>query len=85
MTPNSSCIPFARLDIVSQKALDFVTNKVFYEEVNTPWTPQSFIVSGETNLGHNYDVNIEYLCAPAVHPFTGDNQKLMDDPVVKKI
>ena len=67
MTPNSSCIPFARLDIVSQKALDFVINKVFYEEVNTPWTPQSFIVSGETNLGHNYDGNNK----PLLPPLTG--------------
>ena len=72
MTLNSSRIPVARPNIVSQEALNFVINKVFYEKVNTSWMPQSFIASGEASLGRNYDVNIEHLCAPAVHPVTGD-------------
>ena len=88
-SPNSYQIHLARSNIVSQEALNTITNKVFYDEASASWTPQSFTEASQTSLDHNYETNIEHFCAPVVHPVTGERilkyQKLMSDPVLRDI
>ena len=66
--PNLYQIPLTRSNLVSQEALNAITNKVFYKEPSASWTWKAFIEESQTSPEHTYDTNIEHdFCAPLVH------------------
>ena len=69
--------------------MDAITNTVSYKETSASWTPYAFIEASQTSLKHTHDTNVEYLCAPVVHPVTVEMiskyHKLKDDPALKVI
>ena len=82
-------IPLFSPSIISQEAVNHITNKVYYNETQQPRLPRSFITSSPTKIGDNYDVDIENFCAPVVHPVTGETItqycKLVRDPITKEV
>ena len=76
-------------NIISQEAVNHITNKVYYKEKQQPWLPRSFITSSPTKIGENYDVDIEHFCASVVHPVTGETitqyRKLVKDPITREV
>ena len=88
--PNSSRIPFFNHShIISQEAVNPVTEKVLYVKPVYHWTPRAFVTAIPTTKNENLDINIEHLCAPVIHPITGETitkyQKLVKDPVTRDI
>ena len=88
--PNSWRIPFFNHShIISQEAVNLVTEKVLYVEPVYQWTPRAFVTESPTTRNANLDVNIEHFCAPVIHPITGETitkyQKLIIDPVTRYI
>ena len=88
--PNSSRIPFFNHShIISQEAVNLVTEKVLYGKPVYHWTPRAFVTASPNTRNENLDVNIEHLCAPVIHPITGETitkyQKLVKDSVTRNI
>ena len=75
--------------IISQEAVNYITNRVYYEDPPTQQAPWAFISSNPTNSGNNMDINIEHFCAPIIHPVTGETisnyKKLKKDPATQDI
>ena len=69
-SPNSNQIPYLSPHIISQEAVNYITNRVYYEDPPTQWAPWAFISSNPTNSGNNMDIDIEHFCAPIIHPIT---------------
>ena len=91
-TPNWSRIPFASPNVISQEAVNLLTNKL-YRSDNDAWTPNTndFVSSSPTSTDRataNYEADMEHFCAPVVHPVTGktiSNYKaLARDPVTQE-
>ena len=75
--------------IISQESINLVTKSV-YEDTSNRWLPDDFITASRTAEPTNaYDVELEYFCAPVVHPVTGvtitQYWKLENDPVTSEI
>ena len=73
-TPNVNRIPMATPNIISQEALNTITDKV-WDDTSTQWTPRDFMEAYPTEIktGQNiFDVDIEHFCAAVVHPDTGE-------------
>ena len=90
--PNWSRIPLTSPNMISQEALNLITD-TSYQMSNKAWTPTTndFISSSPTSTDHRtsrYDVDIEHFCAPVVHPVTGktiSNYKtLARDPITRE-
>ena len=82
-------IPMARSHIISQEAINLVTNTV-YGDTSNCWLPDDFITASPTDKPTNsYDFELEHYCAPVVHPVTGvtitQYRKLANDPVTSDI
>ena len=58
----------------SKEAVNQVTAEIYNEEGEEKWTPRTFITvsSGNSHGGNNYDVDVEHLCVPVMHPITGE-------------
>ena len=54
MEPNLYRMPFAVPNVISQEAVNFITDKV-YSEVDDVWLPDTFLVANPT--AQNTDVN----------------------------
>ena len=80
----------AHVNIVSPKAVIFLTAKV-YAEVDETWLPNDFIVAQPAQQNHDGttigDIDVEHFCPPVVHPFTGETitsyKKLADNPITR--
>ena len=87
-TPNSNRIPRYSPNIISQEALNLVTVGTSAAKPEV-WAPREFVTSSPNTGFDNSNVNIEHLCAPMVHPVTGEMitsyRKLKDDPVTKEV
>ena len=88
--PNSLRIPyFNHSQIISQEAVNHVTEKLFYGKPVYHWTSQAFVTEIPTTRNENLDVDIEHFCAPVIHPITGKMitkyQKLVKDSVTRDI
>ena len=88
-TPHRS-IRFQNVNIISQEVINFLTEKVYYQEdghVAWTWPPHAFLEACPTESNKNLDVNIEHFCAPVVHPITKETitsyNKLIKNPVLK--
>ena len=86
---NSKRIPMAHSHIISQEAINLVTNKV-YGDTSNFWLPDNFITASPTSKPTNaYDVDLEHYCAPVVHSVTGITiihfRKLANDQVKSNI
>ena len=84
--PNLLLIPyFNHSHIISQEAVNLVTEKLLYDKPVYHWTPRAFFTASPTTRNSNLDVEIEHFCAPFIHPITGKTitkyQKLVKDPV----
>jgi hypothetical protein len=90
MTPNSTRIPMARGNIISQEAVTFVTAAV-YGEPGTTWLPQEFVFASTVNdvANNNTTCEIDHFCAPVIHPVTGESitqyKKLQRDPLLQEL
>ena len=88
-TRRANRLPLYSPRIISQEAVNLVTNKIYHQENQRPWLPSSFITSAPANLANNYDVDIEHFCAPVVHPTTGETitqyRKLLRDPITNEV
>eukprot|EP00984_Skeletonema_dohrnii_P002769 scaffold955_cov79-Skeletonema_dohrnii-CCMP3373.AAC.11 len=86
ITPNSTRLPIATSHIITQEALNAVTDQVYYQD-SMAWTPRDFLTAATNEIRQNYDVDIEHFCAGVVHPVTGETinnyRKLASDPVMK--
>ena len=73
MTPNSTRIPMARGNIISQEAVNFVTAAV-YGETGTAWLPQEFVFTSTGNdvTNNTATCKIEHFCKPVIHLVTGE-------------
>ena len=76
-------------NIISQEAINLVTNNV-YGDTSNRWLPDYFITASPTDKPTNaYDVELEHYCAPVVHPVTGvaitQYRKLANDSVTSDI
>ena len=88
--PNLSLIPlFNCSHIISQEAVNLVTEKVLYGKPVYHWTAHAFVTASPTTRNSNVDVNIEHFCAPVIHPITSETitkyQKLVKYPVTRDI
>ena len=88
--PNCARIPFASSNIISQEAINLLTNRI-NDDKKTTWIPSTFITSSPTtndNRRGNYDADIEHFCAPVIHPITGETitnyKKLARDPATNE-
>jgi hypothetical protein len=70
--PNSKRIPLHQPNIITHAAIDAVTANVYYGNDSDIWTPNKYITSNPAGAGTNHNCNIEHLCAPVVHPTTGE-------------
>ena len=73
-TLNSNRIPMVTPNMISQEALNMLTNKV-WDDTSTQWTPREFSEAYPTEMKTSenmFDVDIEHLCAAVVHPDTGE-------------
>ena len=87
--PNSKRIHMARSHIISQEAINLVNINV-YGDASNLWLPDNCITANPTAKPTNaYDVELEYYCAPVVHPVTGvtitQYRKLSNDLVTSEI
>ena len=89
-TPNCNRIPLYHPNMISQEAINFVTESVHGTNMDI-WTPEVFMTA-DTSSSHgtsNHDADLEHFCAPVVHPETGETitsyKKLQRNPVMKKI
>jgi hypothetical protein len=86
ITPNSTRLPIATSHLISQEALNAITDQVYYHD-SVAWTPNDFLTAATNEIRHNFDVDIEHFCAGVVHPVTGETinnyRKLANDPVLK--
>ena len=85
-TPNSNRIPLVAPHIISQEAINYLTDKV-WDCTTGVWAAKEILVEEATNTDHQnslQDVDIEHFCAAAVHPDTGETvtqyKKLVNDP-----
>ena len=88
--PNLSRIPFFNHShIISQEAVNLITEKVFYGKPVYHWTTRAFATASPTTGNANLDVYMEHLCASVIHPITGETitkyQKLVKYPVTRDI
>ena len=90
-TPNSNRIPLYHPNMISQEAINFVTENTYYGTNMDIWAPEVFLMA-DTLLSHktsNYDTVIEHFCAPVVHLDTSKTimsyKKLQRDPVMKEV
>ena len=88
-TPNSFRIPLANPNIISQDAVNLLTDNVFKDN-DEKWRPDAFITANPTGRNQNvYDADIEHFCAPVVHPTTGETitqyRKLANDPATRDV
>ena len=79
----------ARSHIISQEAINLVTNTV-YGDTSKRWLPDDFITASPTAKPKNpYNIEVEHYCDPVVHPVTGvtitQYRKLANDPVTSGI
>ena len=66
--PNSAIIPMAHSHVISQEAVNLLTNRV-YTDVSDTWLPDVFITNSPTSKStDHYDIDIENICAAVVHP-----------------
>ena len=75
--------------MISQEAVNFISEKVYNEDPTT-WMPESFTTSSPSvSPKNNYEIDIEHCCAPVIHPITGETittyQKFIKDPHTKDI
>jgi hypothetical protein len=81
--PSSSNLPRYSPHIISQEAINLITEQEYYRHDGYRWTPESLEQAPPTIVSSD-DVDIEHFCAPVVHPITGETiskyQKLKDDP-----
>ena len=74
LTPNSNRIPTYHPRIISQEAVNFITDNTYYNVTMTIWAPDIFLAA-DVSSSHgvaNHDLDIEYFSAPVVHPVTGE-------------
>ena len=88
--PKLSLIPyFNHSHIIYQESVNLVTEKIFYGKPVNHWTPRAFFTASPTTGNSILDVDIDHLCAPVIHPITGEMitkyQKLVKDPVTRDI
>ena len=87
--PNSYRLPFTSPNIISQEAVNFLTEQVYYNEDPHTWTPSEFVSSSPTKVESSLDVDIEHFCAGVVHPITGETissyRKLIMDPITRDV
>ena len=70
---NSERMPyFNRSHLISQEAVNLLTEKVYYGEPGNQWTPQSFITASPTTRNDNLDLDVEHFYAPVIHTITGE-------------
>ena len=48
ITPNVTRITLSTPNIITQEAVNFITDQVYYKEYTTLWTPQSFIMTSSS-------------------------------------
>ena len=73
-TPNSNRIPSWHPNMILHEANNLVTENTYYGTNMDIWTPDVFLTA-DILLSHvtlNYDADIDHLCAPVVHPDTGE-------------
>ena len=85
-TPNSNRIPLVSPHIISQEAINYLTDKV-WDCTTGIWAAKEILVEEATNTDHQkslHDVDIEHFCAAVVYPDTGETitqyKKLVNDP-----
>ena len=88
--PNSERMPYFNCShLISQEAVNLLTEKVYFGEPGNHWTPQIFINASPKTRNENLDVDVEHFCATVIHPITGETtnkyQKLVKDPVTHDI
>jgi hypothetical protein len=90
LEPNCARIPFASSNIISQEAINLLTDQI-HNNTKTTWVPSAFITSSPStndNRKGNYDADIKHFCAPVIHPITGETitnyKKLAKDPVTNE-
>ena len=87
--PNSSRIPMARSHIISQEAINMITEQVYYKDPVEMWSPQSFLDTKTTEVNNIFDVDIDHFCNGVVHPVTGETitkyKTLVRDPITNEI
>merc|ERR1711966_341571 len=84
--PNSGRIPLHQPNIITQAAIDRLTDDVYYGANSACWTPNKYLQFDPVNTGT--DIDIEHFCTPVVHPETGETitsyRKLAKDAVTKE-
>ena len=93
-TPNCNRIPINSPNIISQEAVNFLTDHV-WNALDEVWTPDQILEHSPTarwSATINQAVDIEHFCAAVVHPVTGETitqyKKLANDknnPEFRKI
>ena len=88
--PNSERLPyFNRSHIISQEAVNLLTEKVYYGETGNHWTPHILITASPMTRNDNLDLDVEHFCTPVIHLVTEETinkyQKLVKDPVTHDI
>ena len=85
-TPNSHHIPLASPRLISQEAVNLLTNQV-WDAPDYIWTPRDILDHSPTErqTSENFhDVDIEHFCAAVIHPDTGETvtqyKKIANDP-----
>ena len=87
--PNSSQIPLARSNIISQEAADLVMENIYYGGNQTVWTPHEFITAIPTSLANNYDADVEQFANDVGHPVVKETviqyQKVKDNTTIGEV
>ena len=90
-TPNSNRIPLYHPNMISQEAINLVTESAYYGTNMNIWTPDVFLTA-DTSWSHvisNYDADTEHCCVLVVRPDTGKTirsyKKLQCNPVMKEV
>ena len=90
-TPNSNRISLYHPNMISQEAINLVTESAYYGTNMNIWTPDVFLTA-DTSLSHKtftYDADIEHCCVLVVRPDTGKTirsyKKLQCNPVMKEV
>ena len=85
-TPNSNRMPLVTPHMISQEAVNYLTDKV-WDCTTGVWAAKEILVEEATNTDHQnnlQDVDVEHFCAAVVHPETGETitqyKKLINDP-----
>ena len=89
--PNSIRIPVYHPRMISQEAVNLVTESTYYGTNMDIWTPDVFLTANtlSSHRTSTYDADIEHFCAPIVHPDTVKTitsyKKLQRNPVTKEV